>query len=237
MAPRRSHRSTVRGIVAGAVLTGAIALSVTSGGQFVGSLTGSTVSKPAVAPVIASGLTVRGSVLGRSEPYPTATPEPTPAPTAAPTAAPAPAAPAPAHVAAAPARKAAPPPVAPRPASYRNRLVSADGSLNVFVGYYSDCSGRTALTRAYVAIDTCVGGRTYFVGHNPGPFTPLFHMGVGTVITWWDGAGNAHPLRIIAVRALAHSGVPSLVGGAVAQFQTCIDAAGTVNRITDLAPA
>jgi hypothetical protein len=127
---------------------------------------------------------------------------------------------------------------APAPASYHNRLVSSDGSINTYVGYYSDCSGRTALTHASAAIDTCVGGRTYFVGHNPGVFTPLFHMGVGTIITWFDGAGHAHRLRIVGVRTWYRSaGVPGLLGGAVAQFQTCVTSDGSVERIMDAAPA
>jgi hypothetical protein len=124
------------------------------------------------------------------------------------------------------------------PTSYRNRLISADGTLNTFVGYYGDCSGRTALTRSSAAIDTCVGGRTYFVGHNPGVFTPLFHMGVGTIITWYDGGGRAHRLRVIGVRTVYRSaGVPSLLAGAVAEFQTCIAADGSVDRLLDAAPA
>ena len=136
----------------------------------------------------------------------------------------------------APPRPAAP--RAPAPVSYRSRLVSSDGSLNTGVGYYSDCSGRTALTHASAAIDTCVGGRWYFVGHNPGVFTPLFHMGVGTIITYYDGGGGVHRLRIIGVRTwYRSSGVPRCIGGAVAEFQACISADGSVDRIMDAAPA
>jgi hypothetical protein len=131
-----------------------------------------------------------------------------------------------------------PPPPAPAPVSYRNRLTSGDGSLNTGVGYYSDCTGGSALPSSYAAIDTCIGGRTYFVGHNPGVFTPLMHMGVGSIITWYDGNGNAHAFRVIAVRTWYRSnGVPPAVGGAVAQFQTCITSDGTVDRILDAGPA
>ena len=127
---------------------------------------------------------------------------------------------------------------APAPVSYQNRLISADGSLNTYVGYYSDCGGGTTLGHASAAIDTCVGGRTYFVGHNPGVFTPLFHMGTGTIITWFDGGGNAHRLRIIGIRTWYRSaGVPGPLGGAVAQFQTCITPDSSVERIMDAAPA
>lgn len=133
--------------------------------------------------------------------------------------------------------RAAAPQRAPASVSYHNRLISSDGSLNTYVGYYSDCSGGTALSHAAAAIDACVGGRTYFVGHNPGVFTPLFHMGVGTIITWFDGGGNAHPLRIIAVRTWHRSaGVPGPLGGSVAQFQTCITPDSSLERIMDAAP-
>ncbi len=117
------------------------------------------------------------------------------------------------------------------------RLVSADGTLNTGVGYYGDCSGRTELSHAIAAIETCIGGRTYFVGHNPGVFTPLLHMGVGSIITWYDGNGTAHVLRVIGVRTWHRfAGVPPLLGGATAEFQTCISADGTVDRLMDAAP-
>jgi len=154
---------------------------------------------------------------------PLATPVPTP-PTAAPKPAPPPPPP--------------PPPTRP-PAPPRNLLRSADGRLDTGVGIYSDCSGSTALTHAMAAIDTCVTGRTYFVGHNPGVFTPLLSESVGSVITWWDGAGAAHALRIVAVRSwLRANGVPPPVSGAVvAQFQTCEVSDGSKDWIYDTTPA
>jgi hypothetical protein len=142
-----------------------------------------------------------------------------------------------AHRVPTPVRKpvAAAPPPAP---SYRNHLTSADGTLNTGVGWYSDCSGRTELSHAIAAIETCIGGRTYFVGHNPGVFTPLLHMGVGSIITWYDGNGTAHRLRVIGVRTWHRfAGVPPLMAGATAEFQTCITADGTVDRLMDAAPA
>ena len=64
------------------------------------------------------------------------------------------------------------------------------------------------------------------------------HMGVGSVITWYDGDANAHALRISTVRTWYHSdGIPAAVGGAVAQFQTCETADGSVERIFDAVPA
>jgi hypothetical protein len=120
----------------------------------------------------------------------------------------------------------------------RNRLISARGGLNTGVGYYSDCSGRTPLSHASAAIDTCVRGRTFFVGHNPGVFTPLFSLGVGSIITWYDGAGTAHRLRIVAVRVWHHTtGVLGLVGRATVQLQTCITPDGSIDRLLDAAPA
>lgn len=155
-------------------------------------------------------------------------PVPTPRPTAAPTPRPAAAAPRPAVA----VHHPAPAPAAP--VTYRNRLVSADGSLNTGVGTYSDCTGQTALTHASAAIDTCVTDVVYFIGHNPGVFTPLLHMGSGSVITYWDGSGTAHRYQIVASRTWYRSnGVPAPVGGAAVEFQTCLTADGSVDRILD----
>lgn len=157
-------------------------------------------------------------------PVATPTPVPTPAPTAPPrpTARPVP----------------PPPPPPPAPQVLRNLLRGPDG-LNTGVGVYSDCSGATALTHSEAAIDTCVTGVTYFVGHNPGVFTPLMSTSTGSVITWWDGNGTAHALRVVAVRSWQRAdGVPPPVSSAVvAQFQTCQVSDGSVDRILDVVPA
>jgi hypothetical protein len=117
-------------------------------------------------------------------------------------------------------------------------LLSADGTLRTTVGWYSDCSGRTPLGRAAAAIDTCIGGRSYFVGHNPGVFTPLMHMGVGSVITWYDSNASAHDLRISAIRTWNYSnGIAPPLSGSVAQFQTCETADGSVERVFDAVAA
>jgi hypothetical protein len=123
-----------------------------------------------------------------------------------------------------------------------NTLRSADGSLDTTVSTYSDCSGATELTHSQAAVDTCVSGRTYFVGHNSGVFTPLLSLGVGDLITWYDDAGAAHRLRIVAVRDnwLRDTGVPPLANGnVVAQFQTCETAYpdGSHDRILDAVAA
>jgi hypothetical protein len=104
---------------------------------------------------------------------------------------------------------------------------------------YSDCSGNTALTHSEAAVDTCVSGRTYFVGHNPGVFTPLLSESVGSMITWWDGGGTAHRLRVVAVRNwLRADGVPPKASpDVVAQFQTCTVADGSRDVILDAVAA
>ena len=161
----------------------------------------------------------------------TSTPAPaTPAATPTATATAAPTLPPTPRPVAAPAAHVAPP---------RNLLRSADGRLNTAVGIYSDCTGATALTHSMAAIDTCVHQDTYFVGHNPGVFTPLLSESVGSVITWWDAGGTAHRLRITAVRSwLRADGVPPPVSGAVvAQFQTCQVADGSRDWIYDTVAA
>jgi hypothetical protein len=174
---------------------------------------------------------VEAATVSTPAPTPTVLPTLAPTPTAAPTPAPT------AHVAPPP-----PPPTAPpthAPVILTNLLRSDDGLLDTGVGIYSDCSGNTALTHAAAAIDTCVGGITYFVGHNPGVFTPLMSENVGSLITWWDANGSAHRLRIVAVRTwMRADGVPPAVSGAVvAQFQTCLLADGSKDRILDTVPA
>jgi hypothetical protein len=137
-------------------------------------------------------------------------------------------------------RPAPTPPPPPAPVVLRDRLTSGDSSLDTAVGAYGDCSGRTELTHAMAAIDTCISGPQYFVGHNVGVFTPLMHMGVGAIITYYDGSAAAHVWRVVSVRADWHSanGVPAATGSdVVAQFQTCVVADGSIDRILDVVPA
>jgi len=107
------------------------------------------------------------------------------------------------------------------------------------VGIYSDCSGDSPLTRAEAAIDTCISGATYFVGHNPGVFTPLMHMGVGSIITYYDGSGAAQRMRVVSVRNWNRSdgAPPTTESDVVAQFQTCVTWDGSVDRILDTVAA
>jgi hypothetical protein len=90
------------------------------------------------------------------------------------------------------------------------------------------------------AIDTCIPGPQYFVGHNVGVFTPLMHMGVGAIITYYDGSAIGHAWRVVSVRGdwRSANGVPPATGpDVVAQFQTCVVADGSVDRILDVVPA
>ena len=137
-----------------------------------------------------------------------------------------------------------PPPPAPplliaAPVALANRLVSADGSLDVPVGVYSDCTGHSGIDSDRPDLDTCVRGRAYFVGHSPGPFAPILAMNVGARITWYDGAGVAHPLVVVSRRDIAwKAGLPHLATDAVvAQFQTCITLDGSLIRILDAVAA
>lgn len=117
-----------------------------------------------------------------------------------------------------------------------NILFTADRSVYTGVGAYSDCTGRTQLTHTAAAVDTCVAGVTYFIGHNPGVFTGLMRAGAGTLIGYYDGAGRLHNFEVIAARTwLRRDGVPPPVqDGVVAQFQTCVTADGSVDRILDV---
>ncbi len=137
-------------------------------------------------------------------------------------------------------RAPAPPPPPPAPVVLRNQLSSGDGTLHTAVGIYGDCSGRSELTHAMAAIDTCIPGPQYFVGHNVGVFTPLMHMGVGSIITYYDGGATAHVWRVVSVRAnwVSASGLPPATqGDVVAQFQTCVVPDGSIDRILDVVPA
>jgi hypothetical protein len=120
-------------------------------------------------------------------------------------------------------------------ASSNGTLTSDDRTLHTAVGTYTDCSGRTPLQSGEAAIDTCISGRRYFLGHNHGVFTPLLHMQPGDHIDWTDGRSAYHRLRIVAVRDWEPSeGAPPVVErDVVAQFQTCVREDGSVERILD----
>ncbi|MFN2569483.1 MAG: hypothetical protein ABR564_07770 [Candidatus Dormibacteria bacterium] len=130
------------------------------------------------------------------------------------------------------------PPPAFIPCGAVDCLTSDDGSLQVHVGTYADCSGSTALQRDEAALDTCITDRRYFLGHNPGVFTPLMHMPVGTLLTWRDHGGAAHRYRITSERDMSVSESPSPTSASVvAQFQTCVTPDGSVARVFDAVSA
>jgi len=147
------------------------------------------------------------------------------------------------------APKAAPK-VAPKPAAVvlRNRLVGPN--FNVGLDTYSYCTA--AAVRAHplphnglVAIDTCVTSymRThgypsdiYFVGHSPGPFTPLLRDGVGSVITYHNAGGGVTRYRIRGSVNMygcnVHScSTPLPPRGTTAQFQTCVTPNSSIMRV------
>lgn len=114
----------------------------------------------------------------------------------------------------------APPPAVLRPPSHPDVNWLVGPGISVHVGTYTDCTGRT--WQVGVARYACVRDRIYLQGHNPGLFAPVAHYGLGVVLTYWDGAGVAHRLTIIGRRIwLRARGVPPILPGAGAEFQTC----------------
>jgi len=117
----------------------------------------------------------------------------------------------------------------------RDLVFTSDHSVLTSVGRYTDCTGHAALTHSAAAIDTCVTGLRYFIGHNPGVFSGLMSASLGTLIGYYDGSGRLHRYEVVADRTwLRSAGVPPpAVAGEAAQFQTCVTADGSVDRILD----
>lgn len=213
-------------VVAGAVIAVGVAVPTAhGGGAFAGHASARAVGTPLTAP--STGLADAAEFVGAAiTPSVTATPvNSTPVPPAQPS-----------------AGQSAPPPSsatdAPPPSSPRDRLTSDDDGLNVPVVDYSDCGGQTPLSHTAAAIDTCIHDRLYFVGHNPGVFTPLMSMGAGAIITYWDHRGAPHRLRVFATLVWAKSsGTPARSGNATAEFQACLNADGSMLRNLEAAPA
>ena len=124
------------------------------------------------------------------------------------------------------------------PSPPHDRLISDSGVLDVGVGLYADCTRQTELTHAEAAIDACIPGRTYFIGHNPGPFTPTLDLQVGSELTYFDDSGTAHRYRIVGERTWNRFwGAPPLAEpGVTAQFQTCVTLDAVWDRILDGVP-
>jgi hypothetical protein len=123
----------------------------------------------------------------------------------------------------------------PVPTAIANEILSGDGTLRTPVGSYTDCSGLTPIPPFEAALWPCVPGRLYFVGHNPGVFTPLMHMRVGDVLTYIDRDGLRHLYRIVRVEDWPRAGgsPPPASASVVAQFQTCVTPDATLDRIVD----
>lgn len=130
---------------------------------------------------------------------------------------------------------------APLPPPPVDRVVAPEVGLDVpFVGDYTDCSRYTDVSHAGAQRDACLAGHdTYFIGHNPGPFTPLMNAQVGTTITYYDPTGLPHSYRVVAIRswAAAWGAPPFTEPDVAAQFQTCLTLDGTWDRILDAVPA
>ncbi len=154
-----------------------------------------------------------------SQPTPTPTPTPLPAP---PVSLPRPSAtptPLPVPPVSLPQPSATPTPAPPAPLD--NRLIGA--GIDTAVTDYSDCTAAAPVPRNEAAIYTCVTWDTYFLGHNPGVFTPLLSAQDGTTITYYDSAGAAHQYVIEGYVDVARPGTaPQPPAGTVAQFQACI---------------
>ncbi len=109
----------------------------------------------------------------------------------------------------------------------RNRLIG--WHLDVGVSIYTDCTGRTELTRRTAAIDTCMKWDVYFIGHSfGGPFTSLTHAYKGEILTWYDSAGVARRYTIEG-HQYTHAYGPADIPppGTAAQFQTCLTRNGS----------
>ena len=106
---------------------------------------------------------------------------------------------------------------APRP---RRNVLTGPHGLNAPVGpNYTDCTGNSEVPHDAAVVDACQTAAVLFVGHNQGVFTPLLNFVRGDVITWFDGAGAQHRLRIVAVRDVSAADFPPVLG--TYEFQTC----------------
>ena len=120
-----------------------------------------------------------------------------------------------------------------------DEIASDDGTLRAAVGVYRDCAGLAPIPSSEAALWPCVPGLLYFVGHNPGVFTPLMHLGVGAGLTYFDSTGARHRFRIVRIEDWRRTdGFPPPASAAVvAQLQTCVTPDATVDRIVDVVAA
>lgn len=59
---------------------------------------------------------------------------------------------------------------------------------------YRDCKGATPIERTHVYRDTCLDG-TYLLAHNPGPFTALLSLKIGSVVSYQHHLYTIHSIR------------------------------------------
>lgn len=147
-----------------------------------------------------------------------------------------------AAVPAAPEPGEARPPVGPAlpapaaPAASPNRLVLEGGGLDLPVGVYGDCTRQTDVGHAGGYIDACIPRPlAYFIGHNPGPFSPLADAAVGRVVDYTDANGRVYRLQLVSSRSWNRfwGAPPPTRGDVVAQFQTCETIDAVWDRILD----
>jgi hypothetical protein len=129
------------------------------------------------------------------------------------------------------------PPPSPAPAPPSNHISSGNGAIDTGVGWYSDCSGRSIVPHGDAVIDTCVPGRLYLLGHNPGVFSGAFSLDMGATLTYNDSSGVAHHYRVVGVRTIetqSSAFPPATVRPDVSlQLQTCVNSSGSVVRLID----
>lgn len=123
--------------------------------------------------------------------------------------------------------------VAPNPSS---RLRVEGGDLDLPVGVYGDCTRASEVGHDGAFIDACIPRPlAYFIGHNPGPFTPMADVPVGSVVDYYDAGGGEHRLQVVSAREWNRFwGPPPLTQpNVVAQFQTCLTLDAVWDRILD----
>jgi hypothetical protein len=89
---------------------------------------------------------------------------------------------------------------------------------------YDDCTGATSLDRANVYRDQCASG-IYLVAHNPGPFTAIISLKVGSTVSY---RGQAYTITSVTVRSRQAQWANAQAHPAALTLQTCANASGTM---------
>jgi len=114
------------------------------------------------------------------------------------------------------------PPAAP--AVHANNLVIPRLSLNLPVGWYSDCLGRAAVARWGAWRWSCAGANNiYVMAHNPGAFTPILALHAGDIIKYGDPSGRVHTYRVSYTTIVSNTQMWPLgaTSGSSLTLQTC----------------